>query len=123
MPIEDDTDEDENIIKDTNREVVLRFNNPSEKRAFLERLERSLTIIEEGYKCGHCAAHPCFRNYGEETPAGLCFQITRRCRQECEFYSYPMYPADGGICKRDNTSIKYNQDCHVPEMRSKVKKE
>ena len=121
----------------------------------VQMAQRSQLIREEGYKCGHCAAYPCFRMkepgilefYKERHPqnyeklkkqmelvkkeasqqAGLCFQPTRRCGQECDNYlgktiDGQTVPANGGTCKADGTSVAYEQNCHIPEMRSKISK-
>jgi len=124
MALEEEVQEDEDcIVRDAKTgEVFLRFNNPEDKQAFLKRMIRGVVMLDEGYKCGQCAAYPCFRHRKEEEPAGLCFQPLRLCRQECDSYSYKDAPARGGICKKDNQPVAYCQECHIPEMRSKIKK-
>lgn len=105
-------------------------------------------IKKKNYTCGKCAAFPCFRSgeselidgpfmirYLSEHPekiglyrerikqemnqkAGLCFQLIRECRQECDNYMYKNYPGEGGICRLDSQQVDYNQECHIPENKS-----
>jgi hypothetical protein len=89
------------------------------KRQLLRMLKTNIKIKEEGYYCKMCCAFPCFRSPGKEEQAGLCFQSTRRCRQECEFYIYKEFPAGGGFCKKDKRKVYYEQDCHIPEIRAR----
>ncbi len=129
MAHEEKAQEDEDCIvrNEKTGEIFMRFNRPEDKQAFLKGWERRLTILDEGYRCGQCAAYPCFRGYKEEHPAGFCFQATRRCRQECRAYIEKTIdglsaPGNGGTCRRSGREVEYEQDCHIPEMRSKVKK-
>ncbi len=134
MPIEDDAEEDENYaIRSTDGKTVFGFATKEERERFVKILcrtaDRTRAIREEGYKCGHCAAFPCFRHTSKTEYGGLCFQLTRRCRQECDFYSVRgkalengamnYSPANGGTCKKDRRDVEYEEDCHIPEMRTK----
>ena len=118
-------EEEENTIRGTDGGIVFRFDTPEQKEGFVSRMvhvgERAELIKGEGYKCGHCAAQPCYRLRKDDEPAGLCLQLTRRCRQECDFYRCDEFPASGGICKKDGRRVRYEEDCHIPEMRSKVR--
>jgi hypothetical protein len=124
MALEEEAQEDENcIIRDARTgQIVMKFNGPEGKQAFINGWKRKSVMLDEGYRCGQCAAYPCFRAYKEDNPAGLCFQPTRRCRQECSLYKCKGYPAAGGICGEDDSVVNYEQDCHIPSMRSKIKK-
>lgn len=105
-------------------------------------------IKQKDYTCGKCAAFPCFRSgeselidgpfmirYLSEHPekiglyrerikqemsqkAGLCFQLIRECRQECDNYGYKNCPGEGGNCKLDGQQVDYNQECHITEHKS-----
>lgn len=86
--------------------------------------EKCKTVMSEDYICGQCAAYPCFRNPDKADPAGPgCFQLVRQCAQECDFYSYKGFPADGGTCKIDGSQVNYEQECHIPEQRTQKKQE
>ena len=136
MPIEDDAREDENYgIRSTDGRIVFGFATPEEREKFVKILchaaDKSRAIREEGYKCGHCIAFPCFRHTSKTEKGGLCFQLTRRCRQECDFYSVKgkvlenghmdYSTANGGTCKRDGREVEYEEDCHIPEIRTRLK--
>ncbi|MEK6886886.1 MAG: hypothetical protein AABW88_03565 [Nanoarchaeota archaeon] len=98
--------------------------------------------------CGECAAYPCYRRLTKlyttlldnpslsseqresfskrkeaerKAKAGLCFQVVRKCRQECDHYSYAKYPADGGHCNLDSKPVSYEQECHVLSMMRQAK--
>jgi len=116
-PEEKSQEDDNRTIRDVKTGISMKFNSPEDKEAFMKRCVREIAIKEEGYKCGFCAAFPCFRGYKEENPAGCCFQATRRCRQECSQYKYPEFPAEGGICTLDNTNVNYEQNCHIPKIK------
>jgi hypothetical protein len=113
--------DDENFIESDNGLIRLSFNSQEDKEKFEDRLkqmsDKSRLVAEEGYKCGHCAAHPCYRHCGENDPAGLCFQSIRQCRQECDDYNYEEFPADGGVCKKLNKHVKYEQICIIEKER------
>jgi|TARA_Y100000310_G_scaffold239607_1_gene243271 hypothetical protein len=91
------------------------------KSTFLRQMKGAYDKIGEvrkqGYTCGDCAAHPCFRNYGEDYPAGLCFQETRECRQECEYFIQDKESGKApefqitGTCKRDGETMNYEAEC------------
>jgi len=137
------------ILRTEDGRIVFEFDTPEMKRQFegslVEMARKADRNRGEGYRCGQCAAYPCFRTLSSQlskdpiTPqsikkqlektaeqeamqnAGLCFQATRRCRQECPQYRHDGSPAHGGICKVNEEKVGYEQDCHIPEMRSKVK--
>lgn len=124
MTLDDEFNEDQVISSDDGR-FSLVFETFGEKEQFLSAVERMVRIHDrntaEDYRCGHCAAYPCFRSCSETSPAGLCFQATRRCRQECDYYHIKdidgnTFPANGGFCKVDKLVVSYNQDCHIPSM-------
>lgn len=77
---------------------------------------------QELYECGNCAAFPCFRKNPSSTPAGLCFQNAKQCRQECNNYKYEgSMPAQEGVCSLDGQKVSYCQECHIPlEKKSKL---
>lgn len=95
------------------------------KKAVENRLaaisKKSEFVRSKGYTCGQCAAYPCFRENRKNVPAGICFQLVRQCAQECDFYDYENFPADGGICKLDGSKVRYEQECHIPEQRGQKK--
>jgi hypothetical protein len=103
---------------------ALRFVSKEAKDDFLsviaEMTAKAKRNKEEGYTCGNCAAYPCFRARGDASrPAGLCFQHVRQCRQECDFYNQKetgeFWP--NGICRKDNSKVIYNQECHIDEVK------
>lgn len=124
------------MTDEENEEGFLTFGNLSIKKQLIGQLmhlvEAGKFVREVGYTCGECAAFPCFRNRREDTPGGLCFQVVRRCRQECEHYlirekrdssgEICRFPANGGSCKMDESSVEYNQDCHIEDMRYQKKR-
>lgn len=69
--------------------------------------------------CGNCAAFPCFRRTDKNEKAGFCYQLIRQCRQECDNYRCDGYPAAGGTCRVDGCEVKYDQECHIPDIRDK----
>jgi hypothetical protein len=73
---------------------------------------------ENNLTCGDCAAQPCFRNHGDDSPAGLCYQKELQCRQECDTFlkhegsgKSPTFQITG-VCKRDMSEVNYGQRCH-----------
>ena len=69
------------------------------------------------YTCGECAAYPCFRNRNGNSPAKLCFQEERRCRDECDNFIRdensgisPDFQITG-ICKKGNMTVNYKERC------------
>jgi len=128
MPLEEKAQEDEScIVRDVKTgKIFMRFGCPEDKQAFLKTLGKGIAVLDEGYRCGQCAAYPCFRGYKEKQPAGFCFQATRRCRQECEAYIEKTIegfcaPANGGTCNKSGKEVVYEQDCHIPDMRTRIK--
>jgi len=118
--------DDENFIE-LNDKTRLLFDSNEAKQGFLNNIsdmcKKSKIIQEEGYKCGHCAAHPCYRHREDEDNAGLCFQPLRRCRQECSNYNYIRFPADGAICKKFSKLVSYEQLCIAEQEKlDKLKK-
>jgi len=93
-----------------------------------EMHDKTELIKKNDYRCGDCAAHPCFRMPRAKDIAGLCFQIVRECRSECDYFSKdegsgksPEFQITG-ICKKDNYKVLFEQECHIPEYRnSKIK--
>jgi len=108
--------------------VILCFPDYDIKQEFLNNLKsiyiRTKRNKDEGYRCGHCAAYPCFRMTSESEPTGLCFQPVKQCRQECKNYISKTIDgfttlANGGNCRIDKQDVAYCQECHIPNIRDK----
>lgn len=94
------------------------WKNPSLEETLTWMVEKHDLVKGEGYKCGHCAAYPCYRNPPNERSAGLCFQNVRQCRDECDNYvNKNGYPAGGGICKITKLEVEYCEECSVESMK------
>ena len=114
----------------------------------VEASDKARSIKKNKTVCGECAAYPCYRRLTKlcssllENPnlsseqkdsflkrkedernaeAGLCFQVVRKCRQECDYYRYERFPAEGGHCRLDSKPVFYMQECHVPSMMRQAK--
>lgn len=117
-------DFDDDTIRNTDGGIIFRFKDSETKKTFVNQISQMCETArinrEEGYKCGHCAAQPCFRHRRDSNLAGLCFQRVRLCRQECDNYiTTGQGSAKGGICKIDGQKVAYEQECHIPKMKSK----
>ena len=145
MALDEEINEDLVIRNFETGNVFLSFDSKNAKEGFLNILknmtDKNKRNKEEGYKCGNCAAYPCFRtissqilakglvsglkHYEERAKkealrsAGLCFQHVRLCRQECNFYikkeTEEFWP--GGVCKKDNSDVTYEQECHIDDIK------
>ena len=77
---------------------------------------REEIMMQEGYRCGHCAVHPCYKNTARDAPADpSCFQHTRTCRDECDFLKILEHV--GYVCQMDHRPVLYNQRCQIPCLR------
>ena len=110
--------------------------------------DKAISIKINKTTCGECAAYPCFRkltslynsllNNPAISPerrqyilkskqeernkrAGLCFQVIRHCRQECDYYNYDSCPAHGGYCRIDSQPVSYEQECRIPGIMRQTK--
>ena len=54
-----------------------------------------------------------------ERPGGFCFQPVRRCRDECKNYREKKERGfmPEGTCKIDGRDVKYDQECHIKDMK------
>ncbi len=82
-----------------------------------EMMNRSYEIESNNYTCEDCVAYPCFRNRDGNSPAGLCFQEERRCRDECDNFIQDRNSGQSpnfqitGTCKKDNAIVNYEERC------------
>lgn len=113
-------------------EVILetpRFRLTAESKEAKQNIEtqmagicsKSKEIKEKKYVCGACAAFPCFRNPYSEDRAGLCYQVERECRQECDHFlqhegsgKSPQFQITG-TCKKDNQKVLYDNKCRFSD--------
>jgi len=121
--------DDDLFIRSEDEKIALGFESKKAKDNFIDQMvqmnDKSELIKSEGYLCGDCAAYPCFRGHGEESPAGLCYQEVRLCRQECNYFiqnrdsGKSPYFIIIGNCKKDNSFVYYNSECRFLNKENK----